>query len=130
MDLVVKLAKLLGYKSLRVYSGTPTCVPNGIGCVFIRFCDPPVTSSCAARETHWWMISLLNLHGKYIINFIHLVHFRKYNKMPYSVDKLVKIVERLNKLESELVNNLLIVQETQRKIREIIVEEKSISVVG
>lgn len=50
--------------------------------------------------------------------------------MPYSVDKLVKIVERLNKLESELVNNLLIVQETQRKIREIIVEEKSISVVG
>tara|TARA_B110000495_G_C22943298_1_gene552060 strand:- start:1019 stop:1171 length:153 start_codon:yes stop_codon:yes gene_type:complete len=50
--------------------------------------------------------------------------------MPYSVDKLVKIVERLNKLESELVNNLLIVQETQKKIREIIVEEKSISVVG
>lgn len=50
--------------------------------------------------------------------------------MPLSVSELVAIVSKLQKVEMQLLEDLLAVQSIQKQLRDIIVEKKSISVTG
>ena len=50
--------------------------------------------------------------------------------MPLTVSELVKIANKLQKVEMQLLEDLIAVQNIQKQLRKIIVEKKSISVTG
>ncbi len=50
--------------------------------------------------------------------------------MPLTVSELVKIANKLQKVEMQLLEDLIAVQNIQKELRKIIVEKKSISVTG
>tara|TARA_B100000925_G_C21917321_1_gene434221 strand:- start:66 stop:251 length:186 start_codon:yes stop_codon:yes gene_type:complete len=50
--------------------------------------------------------------------------------MPLTVSELVKIANKLQKVEMQLLEDLIAVQSIQKELRKIIVEKKSISVTG
>lgn len=50
--------------------------------------------------------------------------------MPLTVSQLVNIANKLQKVEMQLVEDLLAVQSIQKELRKIIIEKKSIWVTG
>ena len=50
--------------------------------------------------------------------------------MPLAITELVQMVEKLKKLETQLLDDLLLVQSIQKDLRQVIVEKKSIWVTG
>ena len=50
--------------------------------------------------------------------------------MPLTVSELVRIANKLQKVEMQLLEDLIAVQNIQKQLRNIIVEKKSISVTG
>ena len=50
--------------------------------------------------------------------------------MPLAITELVQMVEKLKKLETQLLDDLLLVQSIQKDLRQVIVKKKSIWVTG